>query len=1298
MDFTTCSKRWLTRVDDNMKALKNIANFGLNVGERAKVMRHGEYHGIEIEAIEPIYPLLTSERINKVYQMYLQNDVSSIINYIQIQKEYLEFGNDIVHYVIKKWCEKTHVKVPDGILDVKIDKTNLEELNLRITRNVSHEIVGKFKLVGIGTGEKTGEPIIPHDWISMEFKGGEDLHAQMNLLPSRLGKPPVTYCCTYGMMIEPKQNIKENYDKLENFFVIENATHGMKSEIYSKINNSNKCDTILKNKSKYNILRFNGCEKFKALLFIEKSIITESKNQNSLQTSYLCSLLQKCFRNEFTGRLLTQTINNLHYSKGYNLPDQHFAKVSGPKQLCWRAYISIIEDVNSYFTNTYMDLLDLLMLSLVFNELPNMQLNHVVLEQLKKTLKLVQIIDKSAGWRECEEKQIDTVLLNHDGPNLLENRAKNSVTIALNCVNMMQGDRKMLSKFYNYVKNDSKHVHNIDIFNKLLEENDSNIELDTRAIAYDMHCYPNILIELQGSLPFVPNQETLQMLSSFIWDNSSSYNTRYERKKTYLNEKYKHILRTLYDVQYYHITHNKKIWIEKKNVVTKTHYDINHKYNQFDGINEINEQIKRNAFLLVFGRVYRLDKKIGGKVHNIVICGDNKNVTKVKLSSGKSATIYVEGKDRFLAEKEFVKQFQTDGDFIDFKTINAPVGWKWKKDLNGKVKLSMKLISSDEKTMTNTIEFSVGKYTLNPFDGYQLLEKDNAYMEEKEIPERLQELISIALYLEHGDIYDNLIELHLLSKQRYLESDKRIFNWLTLFNPSCLPVKVILYVRARILMNVSSTITVGPCDRSGGKTNNSISYDFEGVIWRMLILLSALYPQTLKPNSLFNYTLDKSNYSYTHMINSLNSIVLKGVPAKFDSDVGLKTTLWDHQERSVKKIVDGFYVKGLRGFGDASGVGTGKTLVALSVIINLYNLCKNDKKVLPNSGFLVMLPTEGLYSTWKEEIKKHTSGIDLQEQLANGKIIKSFSQEVGGNINANTIVITTMGRCRDHPIIHQWMLTVIDECLTVQNKEALQTEEAWRQSSYSYFGVLMLSATFFRSRFDKMTYMLNMLNDTLPKTSEYLDTILSESIVCNLNENERKWTTNINYYELDIEQRKAYLKILAKKDVVGAEKVYTELEAFIRSEIDYIQLFVNTIEKIESERPNSRILIYTNSKAEADKLSTVLPNKVSRFSIPLENQLNSHIVLSYAEGTFGLNNLTNYNTILTRPPEPDKLPQMKGRLDRPGQSVNELNLEYILIKETIEEVGLIRLEVCKNFYGNYIMPLAEMIKIGLNIG
>ena len=60
----------------------------------------------------------------------------------------------------------------------------------------------------------------------------------------------------------------------------------------------------------------------------------------------------------------------------------------------------------------------------------------------------------------------------------------------------------------------------------------------------------------------------------------------------------------------------------------------------------------------------------------------------------------------------------------------------------------------------------------------------------------------------------------------------------------------------------------------------------------------------------------------------------------------------------------------------------------------------------------------------------------------------------------------------------------------------------------------MLSATFFRSRFDKLFYMLKMLRSNLPENKEYLDTILNECIICNIKNEEREWKTNINKFKL----------------------------------------------------------------------------------------------------------------------------------------------------------------------------------------
>jgi hypothetical protein len=238
----------------------------------------------------------------------------------------------------------------------------------------------------------------------------------------------------------------------------------------------------------------------------------------------------------------------------------------------------------------------------------------------------------------------------------------------------------------------------------------------------------------------------------------------------------------------------------------------------------------------------------------------------------------------------------------------------------------------------------------------------------------------------------------------------------------------------------------------------------------------------------------------------------------------------------------------------------------------------------------------------------------------------------------------------------------------------------------------MLSATFFRSRFDKMLYMLKMLKSGLPEKKEYLDTILSETIVSNITESDRVWTINTNKISLNISQKEMYDKIYEKNYNKGSEKLYIELSKFIHEKINYCDLFYTQLEDLEKR--NRKVLIFTKSKEEADQIVNSPKNKSRIGRYPDKKQ---HTVVSYSEGTYGLNDLIIYDTILMRPPEPDKLPQIKGRLDRPGQNSKNLEISYILLKNTIEEASLLRMEMCNNFYNNYLMPLGEFYELAIKI-
>ena len=337
------------------------------------------------------------------------------------------------------------------------------------------------------------------------------------------------------------------------------------------------------------------------------------------------------------------------------------------------------------------------------------------------------------------------------------------------------------------------------------------------------------------------------------------------------------------------------------------------------------------------------------------------------------------------------------------------------------------------------------------------------------------------------------------------------------------------------------------------------------------------------------------------------------------------------------------------------------------------------------TGFLILLPTANLYNTWIDEINKHSIGFEICLQNANGKIDKK-------NINQNTIVITTMGRNREHPLIYPWQMVIIDECLTTQNRDSLQSEGAWKQIAISQYGTILLSASFFRSRFDKLFYMLKMLKSGIPEKREYLDTILNECMVCNLVNSTRKWITTVTKFKLNNSIRKKYDQLNSNQKNKDYADLYVELSKYLYDNVNYVEYFEEMINKIEKNDKNRKVLIYARSKNEADNIAKKIKN-VSRFP-ELGKQ---HTVLSYTEGTFGLNCLVVFDTILTRPPYPDHVPQMCGRLDRPNQKAKLLYLEYVLIENTVEEGSLYRLEMANNFYQQYIMPLAEFYKVAVTL-
>lgn len=1394
--LSNCRAKYKYLYDDNNNPLDIVSNKGLKMYEMAYVSRNGEYHGVCVEAQEDIRPILTDNIIKQALHSYLiylskksdnTKKISKILGLDKYFNKYNDkYGEILIKYVIDQWLKiniKQTIFNDYDITDTNISKTDIDDIDNYVKTQRHHPINGKIKIIDVGLNTNTKEPVMPTEWIGRIFDNATQLHLEMDNLPYRKGKPPVSYCCIYSNSIKcnsiwktiDQKDITNKYmlkiciDSNNNIFTSNNI-------IFTPDHH-----TIPKN------TEFIYIEPY--YVSYDPSIFIKTKNANQTKTDnvgYLSSLLQKCIRRGSDNHnLINEVCEKMNNSPTYTLPDHGFATVSGTRQLLWRTFISIIEDVKGYFvlidknTHNSIDMKTLCIMAIIAQNDPSIKLTQRSLNTIIITIQIILSYSEIWNWRLYRN------ILSHVLPQFLNKAQKydnitESLDLALQHMPMMQNDKVMLECVKKYM-NDDNNMKSVKTINQIKElyyddidnNNDigNNNDMIIRFTGYDMHSKPTMLIELQGMIdysiikpPFGKNKNnvtrdifidtsyipSLERLSKYIWNNVSSYNYRYNRntynikydpifsitecKKLGLSQNIAdkfdtNVIQTLFDLQeqIYNKSHklmnnqpcsNKNIkWIESQNNAVNPKKEI------------IDKNIGRIAWLSMFGWKQKFQYK--NKSYEMILAGpDDVNLCKIKKTV-KNGSEYIEGDLRVEMQEYFLNQLchrEKEKEKYQLKPFaiivlpDPPTGYIWDTNVIKNTKVSL---AYDDKTNN----FFVNNYPVKTLDLSSILMKIPypIILSKELMDDDLISLIKLSTYsvlpsdydtMEGFEDYDTLTiyRCNIVAECRREKNDNRVFDWKSqvIVNDS-FRSKIWNQVYSKIFIsdtngvNGKYILTIGPCDRHGKKTNNSISYHFEGIIYRQICLLEALYPFALKRiGDSLRWKINKNVPEYYHMIdmikelcNSRNVIIKTHNNTKNDVEIKINTNLWDHQKKTSERIFKGYIYEGKRGFGDASHVGAGKTLCALSICQKLYTYSHNVKNVNIQKnniqknnihefgGFLVLVPQIQLIKTWIDEITKHTTGFDIITQSANGDLDPSYV------INKNTIVISTMGRIRDHPIHHQWFLVIIDECLSVQNKEALQTEEAWRQSSEcsSKYGILLLSATFFRSRFDKMLYMMKMLKTGLPETKEYLDAILNESIVSNMTSISREWIININRIELNQKQKQQYNDIYKKNYSKGSETLYTALTKYIYDNVNYIDIFYDIITKLS----NRKILIYTKSKTEADGIiesSRNIDNLISRYP----DKTGKHVVLSYSEGTYGLNDLVIYDTILMRPPEPDKLPQIKGRLDRPGQKSNKLNIEYVVLKDTIEEASIIRLEMCNNFYSNYLMPLATFYDIAAKMG
>lgn len=947
---------------------------------------------------------------------------------------------------------------------------------------------------------------------------------------------------------------------------------------------------------------------------VKELLVTKEQPHRTESAGILASRLQKCIRNgRYGSRCLIETVDIMNQCPNYNLPQHGFVRVSASKQLAWRLFISIMEDCRPYTEIYEPSLLHLILLTLITQRLTEYSFNNNVLTALKFLALVAQYNDSrddSYAWR-AQPVATSHCLNTH-------NEYQTALALAIDHIPMMKGDILMLKKYYSA---------NEDIFppfeypSVLNNSNWPHVLQKTQEIYHDYITYQDIMTTTydQHTHPYIilyyqaviGKTLTTRQISGHIWDVSSAYNVRTHRSRTI-----DPVLRTIQEY----------IWdggmYRDVDIVPSilTYRD-----------NIPDRQTKRSSFLIMFGRKYRY------RCNDIVLAGTAKLPACVKENG-----VWI-NYSRIDILNAFPEQT------IALSKIDPPYGYRWKYD-------SVTVAIRDAYPYINDERV---KY----FDGSSVLELNTPIISQRIGSSDYQVLVDLFSCRKVGFtdiIYYRTYVSNNLVDWTMDEADRKSI---------CPELAACVYTK---LFDADNKITIGPVTRSGDKMQNAIDYYLEGKLWAIFSVFSYLYPNVIKPSGSLNFKLNKSAPGYIHLIETLRGMIFYERKITGIAPI-IKTKLWDHQKDSVAKITKGFD-NGQYGFGDASDVGAGKTLISLSIAAKL--MAEDDPTYC---GVLVLLPNDKLIATWKEEINKHTEGFDV--------IYHDKTCDVG-HIMRNTLVISTMARSRDYPIHNFWKLIIIDECLTIQNRDALWTKCAWKQSKMSKH-LIMMSATFFRARFDKLYYMLKMLHSGFPERKEYLDVILLETIVSQVSSVQRKWLSSVHRFRLPSKTRTLYDTISSND--LSIEKKYTKLSSLLVRDKHAVRHTTRKLSELihSLEARGSKCLIYARSVDEARIWSDAM-------DIPIYPKKSTHCIVTYNDGTYGLNDLVAYDTIVMRPPVPDKLPQIKGRLDRPGQKSNQLYLEYFVYGDTLEEGLLIRMELAGNFIKKYIMPLSKFYDISVN--
>ena len=1269
----------------NGQLFPNVQNHGLRAGQCAVRHKKGSYHQFALRAAHDIPPLLTHLRVAQACRMLEAGDLEAAAIWLTVEKEVAREGAGIAYAALCLWLDKNGLPVPDSLRQLR--STMAPELEARLLLKRTDPIPFPLSVAAIGCADEAGTSVVPEEWLGRRFESGHQLCSALDTLPHRQGLPEARYCSHYGLKLVPEprwltaQEIPSDLAPSHGISVaVENGVLLTSLEQFAPGTFKHWVDRMPQ-KTRFLVHESPSTATEEdhpsrgILIACDKEAVCEPvpAYKKTISVGLLASRLQKAIRR---GRAASQTlvsaIEQLRLAPTYNLPDDHFKRSSGSRQLAWRLFISIFEDAEPYAPSPdgeYLSLPDLVALGILAHCEPDLQFNAFVLGKLIRTALLVQRNDapgRNWDWRRGGKRTPIS------GGSPLEK----ACAVALELMPMMKRDAEMLRQGCEHLRKSGL------IFGPLpaqpaneemLQASKPEIEEAAQLASLDFHCSPAILLHLQGSLPSVPTPDarplppTTHNLRKFLWENVSRLNTRNPHLKPAADPVSRTITREIHAIQQT-LLHGNGLTLPGRSAYPQSSKETSAQA-------PVDPLVARTAFLSLFGQSTEFPAagaQPGRRLKHAftaIIAGTAQEPVKIKKKSAKQAG-YLKGKERKEGELDFVEHRPPSA---GIEIPPPPAGYRWVFETQ-RLHLHISMAEDSAEPAECPLVFHAQEQPVPAFDARCLLRRREASTPLTPSAEDAA-LMKRALYLEATET-----ETHWRTNQSLrhlavhrLEAGEPDLEWRDLAAQSPLPPVVWQRLYTKLLGTFRGKVCIGPVDRNGDQLYYAVDYLYEGTLWRLLNLLAFVAPECVQPCGELDFKIQNESGSYLRLMQDIEKLASPRALSRAGSDApAILTPLWQHQSSSVTRITAELLTNGRKGFGDASDVGSGKTLSSLAILANLaaHNLQTGDDSA---EAFLVLVYNAALVQTWIDEINKHTNGFEIVTQDASGTL--------SGEIGRHTILVTTLGRMRDTPVTRRWHLVLIDECLSVQNATALWTQEAWKQVACSQRGVLLLSATLFSSRFNELFYLLRMLRTGLPESRPYLDAILSESITCHLPENTPwKWREETRLLPLDPQTRRRY-DLLRLSAGLQAKLLYGKLDALLVEHFDFVEHLKDLLDTLA---PADRALIFARSKEEAAEVAKRLEN-VSLFP----QTAGRHIVTTTAVGARGVNTLTVCNLLITRPVEPDLVPQMKGRLGRPGQQNTRLRWIWMVADDTIESAKLERNQMAERFHDEHIVPLAS---------